>query len=133
MAARCKIANGAAVIERFRLNCDGFWGRYRWLVLLFSAAMLCDGVSTVYFMVRWGPGAEVHPGVRLTSEILGPVVGPILSVVFKAGAGIMLAIYLRRIAVYILLFGTGLAAWAAWYNFYGYRLYTPLILYIIPC
>ena len=119
-------------IDRFRANRRGFWQKYRWLIIIFVIALLCDGFSTIYFMLRWGPGAEVHPAIRFVSHIFGPILGPIISVCAKAAAGIALAIYLRRIAPYILFFTAGLSLWAAWYNFHGHSFYTPLILYLIP-
>ena len=130
--SNCKIINRATVIARFRANCFGFWRKYRWLIAIFVVAALCDGLSTIYFMLRWGASAEVHPIIRLVSHIFGPILGPLLSVSVKAALGIALAIYLRRIAFYILLFSAGLSFWAAWYNFYGYSIYTPRILYWIP-
>ena len=121
------------VTGRFKRNWVGFCGRYWWLVLLFVVAVCCDGASTVRFMLRDGGVAdEVHPGVAFAASLFGPIVGPILGALGKAVAGILVAVYCRRVAVYILGVGTVLSFWAAWYNIWGVDMYVPRLLTLIP-
>ena len=83
-------------------------------------------------MQQDGANAEVRPAVQLASRILGTIAGPLLGVVAKAAAGLVVAIYWRRFAPYILLAVAALSFWAAWYNIWGADVYTPRILYWIP-
>ena len=115
------------IAARFRENYDGFWRHYRWLVAVFVTALLCDGISTVHFMRHEGVDRELHPAIYSISLFLGPMAGPMVGMVIKALAGIGLAIYLRRFAVYIFLLASALSFWAAWYNIWGWRVYTPMI------
>ena len=116
------------VVERFRANCRGFWGRYWWCVVIFSVGLLCDGLSTIYFMLRTGPEAELHAVIRFASQVLGPVGGPLLGVLGKGVCGVVVAIYLRRFAIYIFFLASFLSFWAAWYNMWGHEYYVPLFM-----
>ncbi len=115
------------IAARFRRNYEGFWKQYQWLASVFVAAVLCDGISTVYFMMHEGVDGELHPAIHSMSLLLGPVVGPMVGVCIKGIAGLGLAIYLRRFAVYIFLLASAMSFWAAWYNIWGWRVYTPII------
>ena len=113
---------------RFATNLRGFWKAYRLLLVLFFTALLADGISTVYFMLRDGvENTELHPGVSLAAKLLGPVAGPIAGVIGKFLAGIIVAVYYRRIAWIILLVVTILSSWAAWYNLWGWQYYEPSV------
>jgi len=94
---------------------------------MFVAALLCDGISTGHFMMDEGIDGELHPAIYSMSLFLGPVAGPMVGVCIKGIAGIGLAIYLRRLAVYIFVLASVLSFWAAWYNIWGWRVYTPII------
>jgi len=118
--------------SRFRNNCHGFIKENRFLISLFLFALLCDGVSTIYIMLEYGPGVEIHPAIQLVSKITGPVIGPLISVLAKGVAGMLVAIYLRRFAKYIFLTAAIISLWAAWYNVWGVELYYPNILKWIP-
>lgn len=115
------------VASRFRKNYKGFWSQYGWLAGVFVLAVLCDGISTVHFMMHEGVEKELHPAIYSVSLLLGPVAGPMVGSCIKAVAGIGLAIYLRRFAVYIFILASALSFWAAWYNVWGWRFYTPII------
>ena len=115
------------IATRFRENYEGFWKHYSWLVVVFVAALLCDGISTVHFMRHEGVDGEMHPAIYSISLFLGPVAGPIVGMCIKALAGIGLAIYLRKYAIYIFFAASALSFWAAWYNIWGWRVYTPII------
>jgi len=111
---------------RFRSNSKGFWKQYKWLIIIFVTALICDCASTVYFMLHTGPESELHPGVQYASELLGPVAGPIIIMILKCIAGIAVSIYLRKYALYIFVAGSGIFFWAAWYNIWGSYMYQPI-------
>ena len=59
---------------------------------------------------------------------MGPVAGPLAAAAGKAIVGIALAVYLRKFAAYLFATASIISFWAAWYNIWGYKLYTPMIL-----
>ena len=120
------------LLDKFRENYSGFLHRYRWFIAVFVLAIFCDAASTIHFMLIEGPGVEIHPLIRLVSKIFGPVVGPVMAAVGKTLAGVGLCIFCRRFAAYIFVAASIISFWAAWYNIWGYRIYTPLILKWIP-
>ena len=98
-------------------------------IFAFFIAFLCDGLSTVYFMLQENRvDDELHPVIRLISYILGPIVCPLFSAIAKAAVGLLVAIYCRRFALYILLAASLISLWAAWYNVWGKDLYIPRLL-----
>ena len=103
-------------LERLRKNSQGFWQVHQALIVLFIISLVTDGASTVYFMLRTGPQAELHPAIYVVSIMLGPIAGPVVSVIVKAIAGICLGVYCRRFAVYIFLAAIIISFLAAWYN-----------------
>ena len=117
---------------RFRNNARGFWGAYRWLLIVFVVSLFCDAASTIYFMIKLGPELEIHPMVRIAARIAGPVAGPLLGASAKALAGILVAIYCRRFAAYILILASLISFWAAWYNVWGIELYWPIFMRYLP-
>jgi len=119
-------------ITKFQENCRGFWKDYRWFVVVFVAAMFCDAGSTMHFMLREGPEAEMHIVIRFVSEIFGPIAGPLIGATGKAVAGVLVGIYIRRFAAYIFVTASIISFWAAWYNMWGFRLYTPIIVQWFP-
>jgi hypothetical protein len=116
------------LISRFRRNIPGFWKTYRWFIVVFVVALFCDAASTIHFMLRAGPEIEIHPVIRFVSRMLGPVVGPLVAAVGKAFIGLVLAIYLRKFAAHLLITVSIISLWAGWYNIWGYKVYTPMIL-----
>ncbi len=119
------------VAAKFRINSVGFWNKFRWLIIIFVMALLCDAMSTIYFMQRTGPEAELHPGIKFMSELLGSVAGPLVGMVLKAVAGVTVAIYLRKFAAHIFLAGSVISYWAAWYNIWGCQYYVPNLLRLL--
>ncbi len=107
------------IAKRFRANSKGFWRQYKWLVIIFVLALICDGASTVYFMRETGPEYELHPAVQYLSELFGHVAGPIIGMTLKGIAGISLAIYLRKYAICIFVAASVTFFGAAWYNVCG--------------
>jgi len=92
--------------------------RHRTLLLIYTAAILFDTVSTIHFMVRDGICLELHPLVRVSSYYYGPVLGPVLfAFLFKLFAGLILLFYFKHYARYILRTASAIAFVAGLYNF----------------
>ena len=119
-------------VVRFRTNARGFWGVYRWVVIVFLVSLLCDAASTIHFMVKSGPELEIHPMVRIVARLAGPIAGPLLGALAKAMAGILVAIYCRRFAAHILILTALISFWAAWYNIWGVEMYIPAFMRWLP-
>jgi len=116
----------------FRENYRGFWKNYRWLVAVFVVSLFCDAGSTMYFMLKEGPDAEMHIVIRFLARVFGPIAGPLIGAVGKAVTGVLVGIYVRRFAGHIFVTASIISFWAAWYNIWGFRLYTPIIVYWFP-
>ena len=110
-------------LTRFKTNSLGFWNSYRLYFTIFIIALLCDTASTMYFMTKLGTHAELHPLIRLFSEMAGPIMGPVLGAVGKTWACIAVTLYLRKYAVHILVSASAIYVWAAWYNITGVYFY----------
>ncbi len=97
-----------------------FFESHTVLKVLVLAALLFDTVSTVYFMRRDGIAFELHPIVRHSAMLWGPVLGTFLSAfVFKAVTSFLLeAFYLRGYAVYMYLSMICTSTFAGFYNFF---------------
>jgi len=120
------------IVSKFKQNSRGFLKDYRWFIVVFTFSLLCDAASTIVFMLREGPNIEMHPVIRYVSEMLGPILGPLLSAAFKIAAGTAVAIYCRRFAAHIFITVSIISFWAAWYNIWGYKIYTPNIMVWFP-
>ena len=120
------------IVEKFRDNYRGFWRAYRWFIVVFVVAVFCDVASTIYFMTRESAPEETHPVIRMVSRVFGPIIGPLLSGIGKAVAGVIVAIYCRRFAVYIFVLAAIISLWAAWYNVWGINIYEPNIIRWLP-
>jgi len=116
------------LIETFRENRRDFFKHYCIFIIIFVLALFCDAASTIHFMLRDGPDVEIHPLIRFVSRLLGPVAGPIIGALTKTVGGIAVCIILRRFAAHILVAASIISFWAAWYNLWGYKVYTPIIL-----
>jgi hypothetical protein len=116
---------------RFRENWKGYLRQYRVLLVLTLLASLADMASTIQFMLAHGPGLEGHPFIRMLSELLGPVLGPLVGKGIQLLVAIGLTVFLRRWAAYIFIAVIILYAWAAWYNIWGHDLYYPRLLQIL--
>lgn len=119
------------IVERFRANWHGYLGRYRILLVLTIIAGTADMLSTIRFMLLYGPEYEGHPAVRLFSIFFGPIFGPVIGKICQFAVIITVTVYLRRWAVYIFLTVIILYTWAAWYNIWGQNLYYPRLLKLL--
>jgi len=116
----------------FRENYRGFWKDYRWFIVVFVVSLFCDAGSTMHFMLREGPDAEMHIVIRFLAETLGPVTGPLIGAIGKVVAGVVVGVYIKRFAGYIFVTASIISFWAAWYNLWGFKLYTPIIVQWFP-
>lgn len=113
-------------------DCRGLLHCYWQYLLLFFAALLLDAVSTTDFMRHHGTSGEIHPLVRLYSEGLGPLLGPLAGACFKAAAGILAALYFAKFARLIFSIVAATAFLAACYNLWASELYIAGILPFLP-
>jgi len=123
-----RIRSVSDIVERFRVNWEGYGHECRVFLILTVLAALADASSTVYFMLRAGPDAEGHPAIRLIAAVFGSILGPIVGKLCQFTAVVALTVYLRRWAAYIFVAVIVLYAWAAWYNVWGCDLYSPRLL-----
>jgi hypothetical protein len=112
------------IVTRLRENWVGYAREYRVFLILVVLASLADMASTIHFMVYAGPEAELHPTVRFVSEFFGPLLGKVIQVIVS----ITLTVFLRRWAIFIFIPVIILYTWAAWYNVWGYQIYSPPLL-----
>lgn len=105
--------------EKTTIQIRHFFETRTTLKVLVLAALLFDTVSTVYFMQRDGISFELHPIVRYSAMLWGPILGTFLSAfVFKAVVSFLLeAFYLRGYAVYMYLCMICASSFAGCYNF----------------
>jgi len=107
------------VLDRYRRNWQGFWQEHRWFYYLFTIAIFCDALSTMYFMHLDGADAELHPLYRIAAYTFGYTVGPLLGFLSKLIGGLIVGVYFRRWAVVIFLAVAAISFWAGWYNVWG--------------
>jgi hypothetical protein len=119
------------VSSTWQRNLPGFFQRYRLLVFLAAVASIADCLSTIWFMSHDSGLIEVHPVVRKISCVLGPIIGPILGKAVQFTLLIILSIYLRPWAKFLLPTLSIIYLYAAWYNLWGHQLYTPLFLHLL--
>ncbi len=106
--------------------------RYGRFMLLFIAALVVDTASTVWFMAETGPGDEIHPLVRMSSEVFGIVAGPIIGAAYKIIAVLIVTAYLRRFAEFILTISAVSYSLAACYNLWALDLYNNGLIGWLP-
>jgi hypothetical protein len=101
---------------------DDLWEKHAFLITLLICALLFDTVSTILFMVDEGIEFEIHPFVRYSASLLGPVTGTVLSAfIYKFVIGLLLAMYLRKIRTIILIAPAVTSTIAGFLNIYMYR------------
>ncbi|MHC4288863.1 MAG: hypothetical protein ACYSOF_03980 [Planctomycetota bacterium] len=94
------------------------WEQHSFWIILLIAAYAFDTLSTIHFMVQDGIHYELHPLVRHSAMILGPVTGTILSAfLFKSVVAIWLALYLKHIRMWVLIIPAILSTIAGFLNF----------------
>ncbi len=113
-----------AIPKQFDQAFQAFWKKHWLLAVLLLAALTFDTVSTIHFMQNDGIDLEIHPLVRASATLLGPVPGTILSsFLFRAVAGVMLAMYLRRFSAWVLAVPIITSTIAGFINFFGYEIF----------
>lgn len=97
----------------------GFHPSVRLLFGVFAAMLAFDTLSTVLVVLQFGPGMELHPMVRMASEWMGPIAGPIAGALMKAMGMIFVVHYARRLARLALPISSLLYAGAGCINLAG--------------
>ncbi len=113
---REKLESFRDIYDRFTRNAQGFWEAYHALLVIFLMGLLCDAAGTMHFMITYGIEFEIHPFVRWVSFQYGPVVGPLVGVLFKFTLGLIVSIYCRKSAVWIFSSVSVISFLAGWYN-----------------
>jgi len=85
------------VVDRFRRNAVGYFTEFRFFLAIAFVAALLDGLSTIHFMKLDGPDQEMHPAVRIVSNVFGTVAGPVVGKFCQLAAIILVTIYLRSL------------------------------------
>jgi hypothetical protein len=118
--------NGAT--SKLHTNYYNFYADFRWLILIFILAMFCDALSTINFLTQ-GTFRELNPLWRFFSSVkmFGPLIGPLITAFVRVAVGLLVAVYYRKFASIILITASILGFWAAWYNIWGFKIYTPAV------
>lgn len=118
-----------ALVANWQARWQSFIPKNTWVLVIYLLALCCDAASTSHFMItRPDQSEELHPAVALTCQIVGPIIGPVIMVVVKFVLATTLAMWFRRYALLFLLIAAAICFWAAWYNLWGWQLYTPRLL-----
>jgi len=97
---------------------EDLWKHHSLWVILLIGAFAFDALSTIHFMIQDGVHYELHPLVRHSALIFGPVTGTILSAfLYKSIAALCLALYLRRMRIWVLIVPAIPAIIAGFVNF----------------
>ncbi len=96
-----------------------FFEKYTFWKITVLLALLFDTISTIFFMTKGGIDLEIHPMVRYSALVWGPIIGTFLSAfVYKAVVGFLLeAVYLKQHAVYMYAVMICTSTAAGFYNF----------------
>ena len=104
-------------IKNFNECFEKLWEQYQLLIILLMCAFLFDTLSTIHFMTTEGVHLELHPLIRYSAMILGPITGTILSAfMYKIVTCIFLAMYLRQLRLLVLILPAVMATFAGFYN-----------------
>jgi hypothetical protein len=97
----------------------------KFLFAIFVLTLAFDTLSTVLVVRQCGPAIELHPVVRITSELFGPIAGPILGATLKALGMVLVIQYIQHVARFVLSVSAILYTGAACFNLAG--AYTTII------
>jgi len=93
------------------------WHKYNVWIILLMISLLFDTLTTINFMTKGSIYFEMHPLVRHSALLLGPVAGTILSAFcYKTIVSVCLALYLKRLRFWILFTPTIISFLAGIYN-----------------
>jgi hypothetical protein len=114
----------AEILSTIRSNRQDFWQRNQWFIGFFVIALTLDTMTTVYFMELHSVQDEIHPVVRGFSLLFGGIIGPFIGSLYKAAAGTLVAVYLKKLAPVIFVAAGATYLFAAFYNVFAIDLYT---------
>jgi hypothetical protein len=115
-------------LQRLRRNYPGYLEEFRWYLSALFLATLADAYSTQVFMAGGEIGNELHPGIRLASQLFGPYAGPLLGKLSQFAAVLFLTLLFRAQARMLFIPVTVVYLYAAWFNLWGCEGYTPVFV-----
>ena len=97
----CKMERAKAVTGH---EFTDLWREHSLWIILLIGAFAFDTLSTIHFMTQdGGIQYELNPFVRHSALIFGPITGTILSAfLYKSVVALCLALYLRRMRIWVL-------------------------------
>lgn len=105
-------------LQQISRRLNEFFKQYSIWVSALLMALMFDTVSTIYFMNIIGIQQEAHPIVRIFALKFGPILGTFLSVfIYKSVVSLLLAAYLKKLRMFILLAPTITSTLAGFFNF----------------
>jgi hypothetical protein len=87
------------------------------LILLIGTALM-DAVSTMYFMLKTGPGTEMNWVVRMLSIGYGPIVGPPLGKLYQIFGVWVISVMVPRLTRFVCSMIIALNVYAFFFNFH---------------
>lgn len=111
-------------IRQWNTYFNELWQKHRFWIIVLAIALLFDTLSTIYFMTKQGIHFEIHPLVKYSALLLGPIVGTILSAFcFKIVVSIFLAMYLWRWRLWVLITPAVTSTFAGFFNLFGNKFF----------
>ena len=108
-----------ARIIQFNIHFGEFWIKCKGWIIFLIVAFLFDTLTTIHFMTIGNIDLELHPLVRYSAIIMGPVAGTIVSAFcYRSIVSICLALYLKRWRLWVLTLPAITSTLAGFYNLY---------------
>ena len=118
----------AYFLTRWKKNAPHYLRDFWPWLLVALLAILADFLSTYHFMKLHGWEYELHPVIRLFSKYLGVFWGPFISKLGQLCAALIFTLTYRKTTRVALITISLIYLYAAWFNVFGNKLYTPLFL-----
>ncbi len=114
--------------SRLRRNWPGYVREFWPYIGLAVLAAFLDLLTTWRFMHAGSVYDEFHPVIRHVSILTGPWFGPVIGKLGQLAALFLVTIVFRPAARVIFIPVILIYLYAAWYNTWGFQLYTPRFL-----
>lgn len=88
--------------SRIKRNAHDFRQSNRIVLFIFFAGLIFDALSTVYFMHKVGITGEINPLVRILTQYIGIVAGPLIAALIKAVVCLAITFYYKKFAAVFL-------------------------------
>ena len=99
-----------------RKNASGYLKQFLPYILLLLFAAFLDFLSTSRFMLAGSVNDELHPVIRLISQLFGPIFAPLIGKLAQTAVVIVFSILFRPFARIIFIPIIILYFYAAWHN-----------------